>query len=84
MRHTFAVGRLDAGKRELVWVRPRPDPTFPGPWTVRAVVGPCDSLRGGEPVTHGSVAPTSRRRRAEGEAPGSTPAPDRPQLDLFR
>ena len=84
MRHTFAVGRLDAGKRELVWVRPRPDPAFPGPWTVRAVVGPGDSSRREEPVSHGGVAPPSPSRRAEAEVPESPPAPDRPQLDLFR
>lgn len=40
MRQTFAVGRLDRTSRQVLWLRRRRQPAFPGPWRVRAVVGP--------------------------------------------
>lgn len=40
MRETFAVGRVDRKTSEVVWLRARRVADFPGPWKVRAVVGP--------------------------------------------
>jgi hypothetical protein len=84
MRHTFAVGRLDGGKRELVWVRPRRDPAFPGPWTVRAVVGVDDGSRRAERISRGGATQSPSSRRPEGEeVGGGAVSRGRPQLDLF-
>ena len=38
MRTTFAVGRLSSGAAEIVLLEDAGRPSFPGPWTLRAVV----------------------------------------------
>ena len=38
MRETFLVGRVSGEGKRILWLR-RPDPrTFPGPWSVRALL----------------------------------------------
>ncbi len=86
MRETFAVGRVGKKSREVMWTRggARRDP-FPGPWSVRAVVGPREP---DAPVTlpEPPADPEPRVEPAPAPTPAAAPAtPDdgRPQLDLF-
>lgn len=86
MRETFAVGRVGKKSREVVWTRAgaRRDP-FPGPWSVRAVVGPREPEepapatpdRAEEPTPAPAAVPAPRRSATEADGA------DRPQLDLF-
>lgn len=84
MRETFAVGRTGGRRRTVVWLRRRREPSFPGPWKVRAVV----SASGG----HGRFSPAVAAPAPDSApaAPANPSAPSRAlddgggQLELFR
>lgn len=59
MRTTFAVGRLNSDGAEIVLLEDDVRPTFPGPWTLRAVVrDPASSA----PSAEDSARPPRQRR----------------------